>query len=130
MDCVLPGVLLVNASFRCPAIALIRLDLPTLLLPRKAISGSPSAGNCSGRLALKMNSAINITTPESRAGARGRSKPHYSALGGGCEGVGGMAERRKGDLGYPFGLDFSNSSSRIAGSSGPRADSFVNISVS
>src|SRR5215469_16943642 len=44
--------------------ALIRLDLPTLLLPRKAISGNPSAGNRSRLLALRTNSAINITTPE------------------------------------------------------------------
>lgn len=53
-----------NAIPRCPEIALIRLDLPTLLLPKKAISGTPSAGKCSGLLALRMNSAINITTPD------------------------------------------------------------------
>jgi hypothetical protein len=48
-----------------------RLDLPTLLLPRKAISGIPSAGNCSGLLALKMNSDFKFTTPGKEEGAKG-----------------------------------------------------------
>jgi hypothetical protein len=43
--CVRPGVLLVKASPFRPVKALIRLDFPTLLLPKKAISGKPSEGN-------------------------------------------------------------------------------------
>src|ERR1700733_7165586 len=62
MVCVRPGVLLVNASLRCPVRALIKLDFPTLLLPRNAISGRASEGNCSGLLALAKNSANNLTT--------------------------------------------------------------------
>jgi hypothetical protein len=62
MVCVRPGVLLVKASFLSPVRALIKLDFPTLLLPKKAISGSSSFGNCSGLLALPTNSAINLTT--------------------------------------------------------------------
>lgn len=60
-----------KANPRCPVIALIRLDLPTLLLPRKATSGNPSAGKCSSLLALRLNSAINITTPDAGGLARG-----------------------------------------------------------
>jgi len=35
---------------------LIRLDFPTLLLPKKAISGKPSAGNWAGLAELITNS--------------------------------------------------------------------------
>src|ERR1700722_863346 len=62
MVCVRPGVLLVKASLCCPPRALIKLDFPTLLLPKNAISGRASEGNCSGLLALAKNSAINLTT--------------------------------------------------------------------
>ena len=54
--CVRPGVLLVKASPRRPVRALIRLDFPTLLLPRKAISGSRSEGKSSGLPELTTNS--------------------------------------------------------------------------
>jgi hypothetical protein len=51
-----PGVLLVRASF-APKSELIRLDLPTLDRPRKAISGTPGAGKCVKSLADNMNRA-------------------------------------------------------------------------
>src|ERR1041385_5910546 len=58
MVCVRPGVLLVNASPFCPVRALIRLDFPTLLLPKNAISGSPLSGKPSGLPALVTNSVF------------------------------------------------------------------------
>src|SRR5580698_249970 len=50
MVCVRPGVLLVLAIL-LPTSALIRLDLPTLERPTKAISGAPGGGNCRGSAA-------------------------------------------------------------------------------
>src|ERR1035437_9008231 len=58
MVCVRPGVLLVNASFLWPVRALIKLDLPTLLLPKNATSGNRSEGNVSGLPELTTNSAF------------------------------------------------------------------------
>jgi hypothetical protein len=62
--CVRPGVLLVKASPLRPPLypsrTLIRLDFPTLLLPKKAISGKPSEGNCSG-LAEDVTKVLSIT---------------------------------------------------------------------
>ena len=55
-----PGVLLVKASPLRPTRALIRLDFPTLLLPKNAISGKPSEGNCSG-LAEEVTKVLSIT---------------------------------------------------------------------
>jgi hypothetical protein len=52
-----PGVELTCASL-CPSRELIRLDLPTLDLPRNANSGGPSAGNPVGDDAAVMNFAI------------------------------------------------------------------------
>ena len=57
MVCVRPGVELVNAKPGLPVRRLSKLDFPTLLLPRKAISGSEGAGNRSGFAALIMCSA-------------------------------------------------------------------------
>lgn len=63
-SCVQPGVWLVLASPGFPTSRFNRLDLPTLLLPRKATSPkkSPpsccSGGNCSGRAAERRNSAF------------------------------------------------------------------------
>ena len=69
-----PGVALVNASLFCPVRALIRLDLPTLLLPKNAISGNPSEGNVSGLPELTMNSVCKdlwrkrlLAAPESNS---------------------------------------------------------------
>src|SRR5271166_3412467 len=45
-----PGVLLVLAILVATS-ALIKLDLPTLERPRKAISGAPGGGNCFGSTA-------------------------------------------------------------------------------
>src|SRR5690349_18947052 len=73
MCCVHPGRELINAtsvfgpaSFE-PALtsAFSRLDLPTLLRPRNATSGSASRGNCSTVAALIIN----------RAGMRGEVHP-------------------------------------------------------
>src|SRR5947209_7297646 len=47
---VLPGVELTWAIFS-PSSALIKLDLPTLERPRKAISGASGGGKCSGAAA-------------------------------------------------------------------------------
>ena len=58
MSCVQPGRELVNASCACVTSRLRRLDLPTLLRPRKATSISPSwlgAGKCAGSAALDRN---------------------------------------------------------------------------
>jgi len=59
-----PGVLLVKASPFWPVRALMRLDFPTLLLPKNAISGSRSEGNAAGLAELTINSAckeLNFT---------------------------------------------------------------------
>src|SRR5438045_3195466 len=58
MVCVRPGVLLVKASLFWPMRALIRLDFPTLLLPKNATSGSRSDGKAAGWAELTMNSAF------------------------------------------------------------------------
>src|ERR1044071_688702 len=58
MVCVRPGVLLVKASLFWPVRALIRLDFPTLLLPKNATSGSRSDGKAAGWAELTMNSAF------------------------------------------------------------------------
>src|ERR1700742_5169797 len=50
MVCVRPGVLLVLAILFATS-ELIRLDLPTLERPTKAISGAPGGGNCFGSAA-------------------------------------------------------------------------------
>ena len=46
-----------RASLSAPTSAFSRLDLPTLLRPRNAISASASGGNCSGLAALIINRA-------------------------------------------------------------------------
>ena len=51
-------MLLVKASFFWPIRALIRLDFPTLLLPRNATSGRGSFGNVSGLPELTTNWAF------------------------------------------------------------------------
>src|SRR6266542_3739029 len=58
MLCVRPGVLLVNANPFLPTRQLIRVDFPTLLLPKNAISGRPSEGNWSGLTELTTNSEL------------------------------------------------------------------------
>src|SRR5665811_116302 len=63
MVCVRPGVLLVNASFLWPVRALIKLDLPTLLLPKNATSGNRSEGKVSGLPELTTNSAFKELIP-------------------------------------------------------------------
>src|SRR5690349_12916276 len=70
-----PGVALTCATF-APRRELIRLDLPTLERPRKAISGGPAAGNCSTAVADLMNlvatfthSSYKAASPRSRGGA-------------------------------------------------------------
>jgi hypothetical protein len=55
--------LLVKASFFFPVKQLIKLDFPTLLLPRNAISGNPSEGNASGLPELVTNSACKNLCP-------------------------------------------------------------------
>src|SRR5712692_9915107 len=56
MSYVQPGRELIKAS-SAPTSAFSRLDLPTLLRPRNATSGSASAGNCSTLAALIINRA-------------------------------------------------------------------------
>src|SRR5262249_26902770 len=55
-----PGVELTCAIF-APSSELIRLDLPTLERPRKAISGGPGAGKCSMSVADLMNFVVTFT---------------------------------------------------------------------
>src|SRR5690349_10654983 len=55
-----PGVALTCATL-APRRELIRLDLPTLERPRKAISGGPAAGNCSTAVADLMNFVATFT---------------------------------------------------------------------
>lgn len=57
-DCVRPGVEEVRASPRTWSKELMRLDLPTLERPRKAISGFASRGQSSSLKALLRNSAL------------------------------------------------------------------------
>jgi hypothetical protein len=54
MALVLPGVEETRAA-GSPNKALIKLDLPTLDRPRKAISGAEVAGNCAALVADKRN---------------------------------------------------------------------------
>ena len=60
---VLPGSLLVLASFFLLIIVLIKEDLPTLDFPTKTISGNPFVGYCFGETAdiSNLGSLINIT---------------------------------------------------------------------
>ena len=60
MSWVRPGVELVRARPRVPSKLFIKLDLPTLDRPVNATSGSRSAGNCSGEVALLTNCALVI----------------------------------------------------------------------
>src|SRR5271167_1052602 len=55
-----PGVELVRANPRTPSKLLIKLDLPTFDLPRKATSGRLVKGNCSGSTALLTNLVLTI----------------------------------------------------------------------
>src|SRR3954464_15821370 len=57
MVCVRPGVLLVRASARRPASALMALDLPTFERPAKATSGGPGGGRSAMRPAARRNTA-------------------------------------------------------------------------
>ena len=57
---VLPGVEDVIANFLLPVSILIRLDLPTLLLPIKAYSGKPVLGHLFTSVLLITNSALVI----------------------------------------------------------------------
>src|SRR5688572_19748093 len=57
-DCVRPGVEEVRARPRTESRELIRLDLPTLERPRKAISGLGSRGQSASWKALFRNSAL------------------------------------------------------------------------
>src|SRR5215831_5739085 len=59
-DCVRPGVDDVRAKPRTLSRELIRLDLPTLERPRKAISGFTSSGQSVFLNALVTNSAVLI----------------------------------------------------------------------
>src|SRR5882757_754978 len=52
-----PGVLLVRASARRPASALIALDLPTFERPANAISGGPGGKRSAARATARMNFA-------------------------------------------------------------------------
>src|ERR1700694_5585430 len=56
-----PRVLLVRASPRRPASALMALDLPTFERPAKAISGGPAGGRSAGCPAARMNCAWEKT---------------------------------------------------------------------
>src|ERR1044071_5475531 len=58
-DCVRPGVEDVRARPRTESRELIKLDLPTLERPRKAISGFESRGQSSSLNALLRNSALS-----------------------------------------------------------------------
>src|SRR5215831_14033741 len=68
-----PGVLLVLA-ISAPTRALIRLDLPTLERPKKAISGTLGAGNCFRSAALVTNRARTFTDSISRLGGQKSKK--------------------------------------------------------
>ena len=57
-DCVLPGVDEVRANPRTMSRELIRLDLPTFDLPKKAISGFESEGQSLSLKALLRKSAL------------------------------------------------------------------------
>src|SRR6185436_18066867 len=71
--CVRPGVDEVRASPRTPKRELIRLDLPTLERPRKAISGVASCSQSLSFSALLRNSALVIFIGQ-RAPPSSRSK--------------------------------------------------------
>src|SRR5277367_242078 len=69
-----PGVLLVLAIL-LPTSELIRLDLPTLERPTKAISGAPAGGNCRGSAAevtKRVRTFIRPLSPHQRESARAR----------------------------------------------------------
>ena len=75
-----PGVLLVRANFE-PSSVLIRLDLPTFDLPRKAISGTLGAGKWAKSLADNKNRArIRIQTVSSVWVAHGKRSGKISWL--------------------------------------------------
>src|SRR5512139_426358 len=79
---VLPGLALVRATV-CPTSALIRLDLPTLERPTRAISGAPSAGRSRGPAALLMNSvaaAVKLRANLIGRRPRGRQSRSRSAV--------------------------------------------------
>src|SRR5579863_2302469 len=61
MVCVRPGVLLVRATL-LPRRQLMRLDLPTLERPTKAISGALGGGNCPGSTA-EVTKRVNTFMP-------------------------------------------------------------------
>src|SRR4051812_27025738 len=58
MVCVRPGVLLVRASARRSASALMALDLPTLERPANATSGGPGGSRSPTRAAARRNAAL------------------------------------------------------------------------
>src|SRR5947209_5814379 len=80
INCLQPGRELINANPGCLIRAFSKLDFPTLLRPRKAISTGPRLaspetpslpGNCRGSAALIMNSAVSVaTTAVSASGER------------------------------------------------------------
>src|ERR1019366_1442023 len=76
MVCVRPGVLLVGAIL-APTSELMRLDLPTLERPRKAISGAPAGGNCRGSTAAatkRVRTFMPQLSPERHKSASGRKR--------------------------------------------------------
>src|ERR1051325_635572 len=68
-DCVRPGVEDVRARPRTESRELIRLDLPTLERPKKAISGFASRGQSASVNALLRNSAVTTFIVFSAASA-------------------------------------------------------------
>ena len=62
IDCVLPGVLLVLASFLLLVNALITLDFPEFDLPQNAISSPKSSGKplCEGKLPINI-ALVNVS---------------------------------------------------------------------
>lgn len=61
INCVFPGVEEVLASLECPVSIFINDDLPTLLLPIKAISGNLSGGHWLNFAELISNFALRIS---------------------------------------------------------------------
>src|SRR4051812_5426783 len=85
-SCVRPGVCEVRASARRPVSALIRLDLPTLERPAKAISTPRIAGSAGSEPAAAVNcqSPANSRRP---ASISARVKGEAAASGDASEGV-------------------------------------------
>src|SRR3954468_8826341 len=81
MVCVRPGVLLVRARLRRPAMALIALDLPTFERPANAISTGPGGGKSAARAAARINAAWAKTVME--AGNSNKIAPFVSGDGSG-----------------------------------------------